>query len=173
MTHLPLSGVLDAPTLHQMALPRCGTDDGDSRAAGTRRGSLARRRRRTAQHGEHRHPPGFGVWAAPLPPWARGEAAGGERCSPTGTASSPGHAWRLFLKVFIFSWSLWLDVSSDKGCESCLWENSALWGGVTAAVEARTSPREHSGPRGPTLSCAGRGWHTVKLSPGFADLWDL
>ncbi|NXG06398.1 MMP28 protein, partial [Sakesphorus luctuosus] len=54
VTHLPLSGVLDAPTLHQMAQPRCGTDDGDSRAAGTRRGSAARRRRRTAQHGGHR-----------------------------------------------------------------------------------------------------------------------
>ncbi|XP_063258572.1 matrix metalloproteinase-28 isoform X3 [Prinia subflava] len=51
VSHLPLSGVLDAPTLHQMALPRCGTDDGDSRAAGARRARPARRRRRTAQHG--------------------------------------------------------------------------------------------------------------------------
>ncbi|XP_058710688.1 matrix metalloproteinase-28 isoform X1 [Poecile atricapillus] len=45
VSHLPPSGLLDAPTLHQMSLPRCGTDDGDSRAAGTRRA------RRTAQHG--------------------------------------------------------------------------------------------------------------------------
>ncbi|NXQ11789.1 MMP28 protein, partial [Peucedramus taeniatus] len=52
VTHLPLSGVLDAPTLHQMALPRCGTDDGDSRAA---RAPPARRRR-TAQHGQKPSP---------------------------------------------------------------------------------------------------------------------
>lgn len=49
MTHLPLSGVLDAPTLHQMALPRCGTHDGHGRAAG----APPARRRRTARHGEH------------------------------------------------------------------------------------------------------------------------
>ncbi|XP_023794932.1 matrix metalloproteinase-28 [Cyanistes caeruleus] len=49
VSHLPPSGLLDAPTLHQMALPRCGTDDGDSRAAGTRRA------RRTAQHGGRWH----------------------------------------------------------------------------------------------------------------------
>ncbi|XP_030818521.1 matrix metalloproteinase-28 isoform X3 [Camarhynchus parvulus] len=44
VTHLPPSGLLDAPTLHQMALPRCGTDDGHGRAA------PARRRRSSAQH---------------------------------------------------------------------------------------------------------------------------
>lgn len=52
MTHLPLSGVLDARTLHQMALPRCGTDDG---------ASPARRRRRTAQHGQCSPAPA-GLW---------------------------------------------------------------------------------------------------------------
>ncbi|XP_030328255.1 matrix metalloproteinase-28 isoform X2 [Strigops habroptila] len=51
VTHLPLSGVLDAPTLHQMSLPRCGTGDGESRAAGTRWASTTRRHRRTTQHG--------------------------------------------------------------------------------------------------------------------------
>ncbi|XP_065503204.1 matrix metalloproteinase-28 [Caloenas nicobarica] len=51
VTHLPLSGVLDAPTLHQMALPRCGTGDGESRGAWARRASAARRRRQTAPHG--------------------------------------------------------------------------------------------------------------------------
>uniref|UniRef100_A0A8C5JB25 Matrix metallopeptidase 28 n=1 Tax=Junco hyemalis TaxID=40217 RepID=A0A8C5JB25_JUNHY len=45
VTHLPASGVLDAPTLHQMALPRCGTDDGHGRTV------PARRHRRSAQHG--------------------------------------------------------------------------------------------------------------------------
>ncbi|NXX98248.1 MMP28 protein, partial [Centropus bengalensis] len=53
VTHLPLSGVLDAPTLHQMAQPRCGTGDGESRAAWARRVPATRRRRRTTQHGEH------------------------------------------------------------------------------------------------------------------------
>ncbi|XP_064250508.1 matrix metalloproteinase-28 isoform X4 [Passer domesticus] len=48
VSHLPPSGVLDARTLHQMARPRCGTDDGHGRAAGA---APARRRRRTAQHG--------------------------------------------------------------------------------------------------------------------------
>ncbi|NXS14978.1 MMP28 protein, partial [Neodrepanis coruscans] len=33
VTHLPLSGVLDGPTLHQMAQPRCGTDDGERRGS--------------------------------------------------------------------------------------------------------------------------------------------
>ncbi|KFQ34693.1 Matrix metalloproteinase-28, partial [Mesitornis unicolor] len=47
VTHLPLSGVLDAPTLHQMALPRCGTGDRDSRT----HWASAARRRRMAQHG--------------------------------------------------------------------------------------------------------------------------
>ncbi|XP_064892539.1 matrix metalloproteinase-28 isoform X3 [Columba livia] len=51
VTHLPLSGVLDAPTLHQMALPRCGTSDGESRGAWARRASTARRRRQTTPHG--------------------------------------------------------------------------------------------------------------------------
>ncbi|NWQ84303.1 MMP28 protein, partial [Columbina picui] len=50
VTHLPLSGVLDAPTLHQMALPRCGTGDGESRGAWARRASAARRRRQTMPH---------------------------------------------------------------------------------------------------------------------------
>uniref|UniRef100_A0A8V5GMQ6 Uncharacterized protein n=1 Tax=Melopsittacus undulatus TaxID=13146 RepID=A0A8V5GMQ6_MELUD len=50
VTHLPLSGVLDAPTLHQMALPRCGTGDGE-RDTGTQQASSTRRHRRTAQHG--------------------------------------------------------------------------------------------------------------------------
>ncbi|NXV72433.1 MMP28 protein, partial [Atlantisia rogersi] len=51
VTHLPLSGVLDAPTLHQMALPRCGTGDGERGAAGAHRASATRRHRRTTQHG--------------------------------------------------------------------------------------------------------------------------
>ncbi|NXU12826.1 MMP28 protein, partial [Pardalotus punctatus] len=62
VTHLPLSGELDAPTLHQMALPRCGTDDGESRAAGASRTSPTRRRRRTAQRGEHPCPVAGGRW---------------------------------------------------------------------------------------------------------------
>ncbi|NXU77935.1 MMP28 protein, partial [Oreotrochilus melanogaster] len=45
VTHLPPSGLLDAPTLHQMALPRCGTGDGKSRD------SASPRRRRNTQHG--------------------------------------------------------------------------------------------------------------------------
>ncbi|XP_051492041.1 matrix metalloproteinase-28 [Apus apus] len=45
VTHLPPSGLLDAPTLHQMSLPRCGTGDGAHRAP------AAPRRRRSAQHG--------------------------------------------------------------------------------------------------------------------------
>ncbi|XP_010181721.1 PREDICTED: matrix metalloproteinase-28, partial [Mesitornis unicolor] len=50
VTHLPLSGVLDAPTLHQMALPRCGTGDRDSRT----HWASAARRRRMAQHVTYR-----------------------------------------------------------------------------------------------------------------------
>uniref|UniRef100_A0A8C4WPJ0 Matrix metallopeptidase 28 n=1 Tax=Gopherus evgoodei TaxID=1825980 RepID=A0A8C4WPJ0_9SAUR len=33
VTHLPLSGVLDTSTLHQMNLPRCGVSDAESHAA--------------------------------------------------------------------------------------------------------------------------------------------
>lgn len=50
-------------------------------------------------------PLGFGVWGlgcSALPSWTRGEAAVGGRCSPTGTASSSGRAWWLFLKLFYF-----------------------------------------------------------------------
>ncbi|XP_067165774.1 matrix metalloproteinase-28 isoform X2 [Apteryx mantelli] len=59
VSHLPLSGVLDAPTVHQMGRPRCGTDDARSHAAWARRvrallsgsGAAARRRKRYAPHG--------------------------------------------------------------------------------------------------------------------------
>ncbi|XP_054022543.1 matrix metalloproteinase-28 [Dryobates pubescens] len=55
VTHLPPSGVLDAPTLHQMALPRCGTGDGESQAGRAGRAASGPRRRRTAQHGGRWH----------------------------------------------------------------------------------------------------------------------
>lgn len=56
VSHLPPSGVLDAPTLRQMGRPRCGTGDGESWGH-----PAALRHRRSAQHGEHRHPAGPGL----------------------------------------------------------------------------------------------------------------
>ncbi|XP_019355051.1 matrix metalloproteinase-28 isoform X2 [Alligator mississippiensis] len=57
VTHLPVSGVLDASTVHQMSLPRCGVNDAESHTAWAKRvhavfsgrRAKARRRRRFAQ----------------------------------------------------------------------------------------------------------------------------
>lgn len=160
MTHLPLSGVLDAPTLHQMALPRCGTGDGESRAASAHRASAARRRRRTTQHGEHQRRGsrcGLGFWGAGSPTlpscnWTPGDAAVGGRCSPVGTASIPGPTWALHrfivkplcFQLFCMAWcQQWLERrnSHSQG-------NSALRGGFTVLEGARTSPKQLSGHRG-------------------------
>uniref|UniRef100_A0A8C8S3C8 Peptidoglycan binding-like domain-containing protein n=1 Tax=Pelusios castaneus TaxID=367368 RepID=A0A8C8S3C8_9SAUR len=52
VTHLPRSGVLDASTVHQMSLPRCGVSDMESHAAWAKRvqallsGRRAKMRRR-------------------------------------------------------------------------------------------------------------------------------
>nr|XP_005284512.2 matrix metalloproteinase-28 [Chrysemys picta bellii] len=59
VTHLPLSGVLDTSTVHQMNLPRCGVSDAESHAAWAERVHVllsgrrakTRRRKRYAQQG--------------------------------------------------------------------------------------------------------------------------
>nr|KAF6416457.1 matrix metallopeptidase 28 [Molossus molossus] len=61
VSQLPISGVLDPATLHQMTLPRCGVADTDSQAAWTERVSALfagrrakmRRKKRFAKQGEH------------------------------------------------------------------------------------------------------------------------
>lgn len=60
MSQLPISGVLDRATLHQMTLPRCGVADADSHAAWAERISALfagrrakmRRKKRFAKPGE-------------------------------------------------------------------------------------------------------------------------
>lgn len=61
VSQLPISGVLDPATLHQMTLPRCGVADTDSQAARTEKVSALfagrwakmRRKKRFAKQGEH------------------------------------------------------------------------------------------------------------------------
>ncbi|PKK23608.1 matrix metallopeptidase 28 [Columba livia] len=152
VTHLPLSGVLDAPTLHQMALPRCGTGDGESRSAWARQASTARRRRQTngvaqamgraAVPGHAGHlPPGAGD--KPRHMWHRGcvSPERTEEIMGNKILGDGGRWYKRHLTYRVVNWPSYLPQHEVRLAVKAAFE---LWSNVSSLVfwEARDGPAD-------------------------------